>query len=116
MRSIFIVILVIFSLSVHADGDGKTNQETNNYSISGIVKDKLTGEELPGVAIKIHSSGETVYSDLEGRFEFSELTHGNYDLTAEYISYEEIIFHDIRSVQNLSSDLIIQLEKKKPIN
>jgi hypothetical protein len=58
-------------------------------TISGLVTDAVTAENLVGVNI-MYSQGKGMVSDLDGKFAFS-LPYGEYQLTFSYVGYEQVI-------------------------
>ena len=76
-------------------------------SISGLILDAETGEELIGAAVYVPSLESGVVSDLNGRF-YLQLAPGTYTIEVSYISYikqniEHVeIMDGIKSVMNLS--------------
>lgn len=56
-------------------------------TITGIAKDKATGETLPGVTIVVEGTMQGASADIEGRFVIPNLKPGTYNLKVSYISY-----------------------------
>ena len=78
---------VIASMVISAgDGDGKDKKTNEINSLSGFVQDKYTGEYLAG-ALVVLGNGQSVYTDLDGKFEFKAVQPGNYKLSVTYVSY-----------------------------
>lgn len=64
------------------------------YSISGTVKDASTGAVIEGADVYEESSGTLVSTDKQGRFSFSDLADGTYQLIVysfEYNYYETTV-------------------------
>ena len=59
-------------------------------TVKGHVTDRISGEALTGVAVKINNSNETVYTDFEGNFEIENVVPGQYELSVSFISYKNI--------------------------
>jgi len=57
--------------------------------ISGKVIDKITGETLAGVKIRLNNSDNSVYTDFDGNFELANVKPGKTEIIATYISYKE---------------------------
>jgi hypothetical protein len=94
MKRIFILICIV-ALSKgntsFAGNDEKTAMKpASSALVSGTVVDNTTGEALPGVTLTIEETGKKVFTDLDGKYEISNLTPGNYTLSVSYISYKEI--------------------------
>lgn len=78
-------------------------------SISGSVCDKVTGEALVGVAVRLEGMNEVSYTDFNGNFIFMDVLPGEYSVTSSMISYETKITNvDI----DLTKDNTIQLKMK----
>ncbi len=60
----------------------------NQGTISGILKDKSTGETLIGAAV-VYADGKGVITDIDGKYQLV-LPYGTYTLTATYVGYESI--------------------------
>ncbi len=57
-------------------------------SITGIVKDHLTGETLTGVEVIVEGTQMKTYTDFNGKFVFDGVKPGTYRVTTNYISYK----------------------------
>lgn len=60
-------------------------------SLSGIVKDRVTGEELISATVKLSpETGDPKYTttDLKGFYQFKKLRSGNYTLEITYVGYK----------------------------
>jgi uncharacterized surface anchored protein len=58
-----------------------------NGKISGLIIDKTTQETLIGVNVSIEGSTLGATTDIDGKYEISDLTPGNYKLVFSYIGY-----------------------------
>ncbi|MFN4235061.1 MAG: carboxypeptidase-like regulatory domain-containing protein [Bacteroidia bacterium] len=72
----------IVNISVIASGDNSKTVATKL-----VIKDAVTQELLPGVAIKIDNSKETLYTDLNGEVTINSIKGLKYDLSVHYIGY-----------------------------
>ena len=70
---------------------GSTEASVENAFISGVVVDKITGEPLAGVEVKMIGSNEKVFTDFDGNFQFTNLPQGAYAIKIDYISYENVV-------------------------
>lgn len=100
--------------STYASEDNKLVKETNSNSssltsINGIVLDKHTGEALAGVKVVIAELNKEVYTDLEGNFEFKNMSKDIYSIESEMISYEK---QNLTVDLNISDNLKIVMENK----
>ena len=87
MKKIIILIgLVIFTLSISANGenDGKTKKASTE--LKGQVIDSKSGEALVGVAVKFNN--DTYYTDFEGEFKIENIVPGQYTLETSYVAYQ----------------------------
>ncbi|HNZ72861.1 MAG TPA: carboxypeptidase-like regulatory domain-containing protein [Prolixibacteraceae bacterium] len=97
----FSILIASMALSSFAGNDKTQNEleistKTNaNQEISGIVTDKQSNEALVGVEVIIEGTNQKVYTDFDGKFTFSNLKPGEYNLVASYISYEKNIVENI---------------------
>ncbi len=57
--------------------------------ISGTITDATTGENLVGVKVLIEELNHVVYTDFDGRFEFSPVKNGTYTVLTDYVSYQD---------------------------
>lgn len=79
---------------------------------SCILTGKVTDENkypLPGANIILHPGQKGYVTDMDGNFEISGLTAGNYSIDISFLGYEE--YHDsidIRKTQNISVKLAPQ--------
>lgn len=111
----FLASLILLSLTASytfAENDSFTDDSKTNspVSLTGVVKDNDTGEELVCAAIEIAELNRKVFTDITGRFTINNLNPGNYTLKISYIAYEdkEIIKVPAETQQE---ELIIQLKQ-----
>ena len=74
-----------------------TNSSAKTISISGTVLDMNTGEALTGVEVAIDGTDIKVYSDFDGNFTIGELSPGEYDIVASFISYKKSLVEDFNA-------------------
>jgi hypothetical protein len=92
-KILVIVVLLVASISVgHAKNFPKGNEPKNelNNKVTGLVIDKSTGELLAGVLVKIEELDEEAYTDFEGKFEFHNIKPGDYSISCNMVSYENL--------------------------
>jgi hypothetical protein len=82
-----IALLMISSgiFAIEPVTDVKSNAVT---AIEGFVCDRLSGESLTGVKVKLEGSEIVQYTDFDGKFRIENLKPGNYTIRVEYISYD----------------------------
>jgi hypothetical protein len=94
MKKLFSIVLVsvaIFSLSAKgvASPEAKAavvSEVVSSVKLNGIIFDKDTNESLAGAVITLN--GQKIYSDLDGKFDLSNVS-GKVQLKVSLISYEE---------------------------
>lgn len=69
----------------------------NVQNIRGVVTDAVTGNPLPfgSVILKNHSPFFGVTTDSLGRFVFTDLPVGRYDVEASYVEYSPALIREI---------------------
>ncbi|MFZ4549649.1 MAG: carboxypeptidase-like regulatory domain-containing protein, partial [Bacteroidales bacterium] len=102
-----IVLMVSNNLFAIGDNTGAPNTKSN---ISGKVIDNKTGESLVGVAISVEGTDIKTYSDLDGNFEISSLTPGNYNLILSLISYKNSLVENLKISANEKEVIDIKLD------
>ena len=87
--SFLFVFTVLFSVAAdkkeHPADDAA---KTVSVSVFGNVTDANTGETLVGVQVQLEGTDKKVYTDFDGNFSFEDVTPGEYNISADYISYE----------------------------
>ena len=64
--------------------------EADTVTVTGNVVDEATGDPIQGVIVAVESRGLTFVTDAEGRFVFSEVARGVYDLQLIHRDYERL--------------------------
>ena len=101
--SVLFVLMLSVALFANFDGDVKTTK------ITGKVIDKVTGEALAGVCVKIENTDQTVYTDFDGNFEIKGLKPGKYSFTTNYVSYTKSYHANIDVDINKSNAITVKL-------
>jgi hypothetical protein len=101
-RFILSLLLVTFVGFAIAENEGikdtkTTSSSATTISISGTVLDMNTGEALTGVEVTIDGTDIKAYSDFDGNFTISELSPGEYDIVASFISYKKSLVEDFNA-------------------
>lgn len=107
-----LTIAILLVGSVYADNkvkNEKNNESVTTTSIKGVILDKITGEALVGVKVVIIELNEEVYSDLDGNFEFRNITKDNYVIESDLISYEK---QNLKINTNNTQDIKIVMANK----
>jgi hypothetical protein len=102
MKKILLSLIIAFTATASFAKSDENTANTENTSmhmatsqLSGIVTDKISNEALVGVEIEIEGANQKVYTDFDGKFSFSNLKPGEYNLVVSYISYEKNIVEHI---------------------
>ena len=61
-----------------------------DYNLTGIVRDRSTGEALPFTTIKIKSNNKGVTSNVDGYFTLLKVPTDTNTLVVEYVGYEKV--------------------------
>lgn len=99
------LVLMITTLAF-ATGEGSKLATT---AVKGVVVDHLSGEVLAGAEIAIPGTNIKVYSNLDGEFEISNLTPGNYNMVVSYISYNQSLIENMTLTGTQINKLEIKL-------
>lgn len=105
------LLIGLLALAVHpafADGDASGGKK---FTISGNIKDKSNGEELPGATVYVKGSQTGTVTNAYGFYSLS-LQPGNYTLIYSYVGYNLIE----KNIQ-LSADITwnVELELKQEV-
>jgi len=97
MKKLFFLALLIFfySIQLYAQTTGK---------ITGVVKDKNSGESLPGANILVLGTSLGAAADLYGEYYIQGIEPGTYTLRVIYIGYKNT---DV-TIQVASGETVIQ--------
>ncbi|NOX17470.1 MAG: TonB-dependent receptor [Chlorobi bacterium] len=105
-RVLFWILLFVFifpSAVLRAQQTGK---------ISGVVKDKETGEALVGVNIFIPEKNTGAATDLDGYFVILNLHPGNYTIAASMVGYRKMVFKNVNVSSGKTTSLNFEMETK----
>jgi len=73
------------ALSQQRAPEGRT---AGGVRVTGVVRDEINGIALPGVPVEVVSSGEVVYTDVDGRF-ILQVPQGPHQIKVALDGYEE---------------------------
>ncbi|MGE0077912.1 MAG: carboxypeptidase-like regulatory domain-containing protein [Bacteroidales bacterium] len=110
---IFIAALVAISINAQANVDGDIKNDVNSansatLTINGQVVDKVTGESLAGVAVKVNNT--TTYTDFDGNFSATILNEKTVSINANLISYNP---QEVKVDTNTSQNIKVELNPVK---
>lgn len=93
MKKLFFLSIIVL-MAAHsgrclAGNAENANESAVTVSISGQVLDRLTGEALAGVKVKVDETSSFSYTDFDGNFKINGLLPASYTVSVSMISYEE---------------------------
>lgn len=97
MKRIFLTTLFLISLVI-----------INGQDIQGLVTDGSTGIPLPGATVILEPGGTGTSSDQFGRFIFTNLSEGVYDVAVSYLGYN-ILTRSVTVSTDRSSKMTFEL-------
>ena len=100
---LFVLIILLVSSITLADTNGK---------ISGTIKDKKTGENLPGVNIIISGTDLGAATDKNGEYFIINIPPGLYTLKASYVGYSTLYIKDVRVNIDRTTTINIEMEEE----
>lgn len=106
---LFLLVLAVFA--VKAKENENRNSDTENTAavvLTGTVADKISGESLVGVEVKIDGTDLKTYTDFDGNFSFEGVKPGEYKLVTNYISYQKKT--EVLNVSAQGNNLKIKLQ------
>ena len=77
-----ILLFIFLSISLHSQDFG---------TVSGQVKDVISGDGLPGVNVMIKGTYYGAATDLDGNFHIPKIKPGSYDVEVSMIGYKIIL-------------------------
>jgi hypothetical protein len=105
-----LVLGILTVCTIYAEDAPVKNKPTSAKSIiSGTVTDKLTGEALTGVEVKLMDSDVSIYTDFEGKFEIKDVQPGAHAIVINYISYQDLV-ENIHTEAGNTSKVTIKLK------
>jgi hypothetical protein len=94
------ISLLIFGTAAFAGTTGK---------IAGIIKDKDTGEQLPGVAVTIEGTTMGAAANEKGEYFILNVTPGIYKLKANLIGYTSVEVDQVQVLLDLTTTINFEL-------
>ena len=85
------------------------NESSSSSVISGRVIDKLTGEALAGVEVKLMDTDVKTYTDFDGNFEIKNIDPGAHALLVDYISYQNLVENVLAEKSN-TTNVVLKLK------
>ena len=87
------------------------NYYSQNATIKGSVKDATSNEAIPFANVFIEQINSGVATDLDGRFEFKNITSGLYTIKCSFVGYESKTYAEIIVTPNKPTILDVKLIK-----
>jgi hypothetical protein len=87
-KFIFLLTLTVVTSGVFAVEPGFDADKADPASLVGLVTDRVSGESLTGVKVKVEGLDLVTYTDFDGVFKFDHLSPGDYTVQVEFISYD----------------------------
>ena len=94
------LLIFIFAISLLAGTTGK---------ITGVVKDKQTGEALPGVAVRVAGTNIGASTGPDGRYTIINVPAGKQNVEAVVIGYASVRKEEVLIVPDLTSEVNFEL-------
>lgn len=100
----FLVLLLVMAFvpAIFAGTTGK---------IAGIVKDKQTGEPLPGVNVEVLGTTLGASTDIDGYYVIVNVPVGVHELKVSYIGYKEVLIYNVRVVADATTRYDFEMEQ-----
>ena len=105
-----ILFIAIVGFTFAKNEETKSNPAPATVTVSGNVVDMVTGEALTGVEISVEGTDIKVYSDFDGNFTIENLSTGEYDLVASFISYKKSLVEDFKAEKTQKIDIELQAD------
>jgi type 1 fimbria pilin len=110
MKKVIVTLSLVLALSSALLAE-KVTTPNSVSSVSGVVVDQTTGEALAGVAVSFVGSDQLVYTDLDGKFTFENVSVGAHALIVNYISYQKKV-ENLNVTAGNPNSLIIKIESQ----
>ena len=89
------------------------NPTRNNFTLTGIIKEKNTGEPLPFVSVIVSGTAKGTTTNVDGRFTLLNIPSDTTGLEISYIGYKNTLFY--LTPKTVITDLLIELETQSEI-
>ena len=97
-----ILLFIFLSISLHSQDFG---------TVSGQVKDAISGDGLPGVNVMIKGTYYGAATDLDGNFHIPKIKPGSYDVEVSMIGYKIILNTGVNINPGEATVLMFNLEE-----
>ena len=106
MKTLLTCLTILF-VSLNSWATNPTTGEASYVSLSGQIIDMQNNEALIGASITIMETNQVIYSDFDGKFEFSNLPVGTYTIKISMVSFEDVVVKNLNMNQALELDLAL---------
>ncbi len=100
IQILLIILLILLERNLFAQNKG---------SISGVVRDEITGEAVIGANVLIENTSIGSATDLNGKFFLKEIASGIYNIRVSHIAYQTKIISDVIVEAEKTTELRITL-------
>ncbi len=94
---------------------GSFAQTTQQGILSGTITDKNSQRPLNAATVQLSPAGVTVISDSTGRFRFTSLTPGTYNLTINCLGYKSVLLTNLLVTNGNINVLSVEMEPTSSI-
>lgn len=95
-----LALLFLLTLTIYSQNSG---------NITGIITDKETQKPLPEATVTLIETGYSIGSDANGKFEFTSVPYGTYQVRVSKLGYESIVKTDVVLLSSRPTNVIIEL-------
>ncbi|WP_373331114.1 TonB-dependent receptor plug domain-containing protein [Salmonirosea aquatica] len=85
-------LLILFCLFISCEGffatDGLAQNADCHCFIRGVVRDDHTGQPIVGATLLLVKSNQGIFTDADGRYEFTNLCPGRYEIECRIVGYQ----------------------------
>ena len=90
---------------------GITSGFAQTGNLAGNIKDKKTGDELPGVNIILKGTYYGAATDINGNYRINDISAGSYTVEISFIGYKTVQFTGMEIEANKTKQLDVDLEE-----
>lgn len=102
-NNLILLLFAVFFIVIEARAQKGT--------IEGVVYDKTRKETLVGANVIIEGTTTGTITDFDGRFILANLSPGSYNVLVSFISYQPVVFQNIKVEANKSTVIKVELEE-----
>ena len=95
LRSVFFAAAILLTVNTFAQ-----------FTVTGTVRDAQSNEILPGATVQIDSINKNTVTDEQGRFTFTDVPTGNFDVKIRFLGYSDAL-QNIGVQQNTTINFVL---------